>query len=137
MTYQVIKSIEFCYGHRLQNYSGPCRNVHGHNARAEIIITSNTLDDQGMACDFRTIKEKVKKWINENIDHRMILQKHDPLISVLQDLGEPVYVIDNPPTAENIARLICEKSRELELAVNEVRLWESNSSCAVYSYADV
>lgn len=28
--YKVSKQIEFCYGHRLLNWDGPCRHFHGH-----------------------------------------------------------------------------------------------------------
>ena len=29
--YQVTKTIEFSYGHRLLNHNGKCRYLHGHN----------------------------------------------------------------------------------------------------------
>ena len=48
----------------------------------------------------------VSTWIDENLDHRMILHQDDPAVPVLQKLGEPVYLMDVNPTAENIARLI-------------------------------
>ena len=66
--YKVIKAIEFCYGHRLLNYEGKCRHLHGHNAKAEIEISSEELDERGMVYDFSEIKQSVKKWIDENID---------------------------------------------------------------------
>ena len=34
--YSVTKRVEFCYGHRLLDYDGPCRHPHGHNAVVEI-----------------------------------------------------------------------------------------------------
>ena len=49
-------------------------------------------------------------------------------------MGEPLYVLDHNPTAENIARLIYERSRELNLPVPivEVRLWETPKCYATY-----
>ena len=32
--FRVTKEIHFCYGHRLLNYDGKCRHLHGHNGRA-------------------------------------------------------------------------------------------------------
>ncbi|HTN74144.1 MAG TPA: 6-carboxytetrahydropterin synthase, partial [Pirellulaceae bacterium] len=42
--YRVSREIDFCYGHRLLNYDGKCKYLHGHNGRAVITIESDTLD---------------------------------------------------------------------------------------------
>ena len=36
--FRVTRQIDFCYGHRLLNYEGKCRYLHGHNGRAVIVI---------------------------------------------------------------------------------------------------
>ena len=46
--FRVTRRIDFCYGHRLLNYDGKCKNLHGHNGRAEIVIAAEKLDDRGM-----------------------------------------------------------------------------------------
>lgn len=124
--------IDFCYGHRLLNYKGKCRHLHGHNGRVEIHIASSALDSKGMAYDFFEIKKKVKDFIDQNLDNRMILHKDDPLIPWLKKQDEPVMVLDCNPTAENIAKLIFEKTAELRFPVEAVRLWETPESCATY-----
>ena len=50
--YLVTKRIDFCYGHRLLDYDGVCRNLHGHNAVVEIDIRTETLDARNMVVDF-------------------------------------------------------------------------------------
>ena len=40
----------------------------------------------------------------------MLLCRDDPIVPVLQRAGEPVFVMDVNPTAENIARLIYERT---------------------------
>ena len=50
----------------------------------------------------------MREWIDDTLDHRMILGEQDPAIPILQQLGEPVCVIPQNPTAENIARMIFE-----------------------------
>jgi 6-pyruvoyltetrahydropterin/6-carboxytetrahydropterin synthase len=62
----------------------------------------------------------------------MILCENDPALAELQKLGEPVYVIDCNPTAENIARLIYEHAVEKHLPVIEVSLWETPRAFATY-----
>ena len=104
--YRVTREIDFCYGHRLLNYDGKCKYLHGHNGRAVIAIQSPELDERGMVMDFSEIKRVVNTWIDENLDHRMILHRDDPAVPLLKKLGEPMYLLDVNPTAENIARLI-------------------------------
>jgi 6-pyruvoyltetrahydropterin/6-carboxytetrahydropterin synthase len=130
--HKVTKEIHFCYGHRLLNYNGKCRYLHGHNGRAEIEVSSQALDSRGMVVDFGDITQIVKAWIDRVLDHRMLLCKDDPLAQVLSDQGEPCFLMDSNPTAENIAKLIYEYARSEGLEVTEVRLWETATSFATY-----
>ena len=131
--YSVTKSIEFCYGHRLLDHDGPCKHLHGHNAVVEVEIRSAALDDHAMVCDFAEIKRVVKGWIDRELDHRMILQRDDPMVAPLTAAGEPVYVVDDNPTAECIARLIFQQTESAGLPVARVTVWETPSSRATYS----
>ena len=131
--YLVTKRIEFCYGHRLLDYDGVCKHPHGHNASVEIDVRTDNLDNRNMVVDFSDIKRIVKGWIDRELDHKMILRQDDPLVAPLQALGEPIYVLDSNPTAERIARLIFDVSREHGLDVTRVTLWETPSSWSTYS----
>jgi len=130
--YEVTKLIHFCYGHRLLNYEGKCRYLHGHNGQAEIVIAADELDSLGMVMDFTEIKQVVSRWIDDNLDHRMILNRSDPVLPILEQMNEPLYVIDENPTAENIAKLIYDFAVKEGIPAREVRLWETPSSHAVY-----
>ena len=131
--FRVSREILFCYGHRLLNYDGKCRHLHGHNGKAVIVLEASTLDERGMLVDFSDIKARVQRWIDENLDHNMLLRHDDPLLPVLQERGERVFVMDENPTAENIARLIFEKTAEFGFPVREVLLWETEHCNAAYS----
>ena len=131
--YRVTKTISFCYGHRLLNYDGKCRHLHGHNGRAEIVLSSKSLDIRGMVVDFGEVKEVVKSFIDSELDHRMILCKKDPIISILKARKEPYFLMSENPTAENIAKLIYDFARSKNLPVISVRLWETDTSFAEYS----
>ncbi len=130
--FSVTQSVAFCYGHRLLNYQGKCRHLHGHNARAVIIIEGQELAASGMLVDFNEIKQQVKNWIDSQIDHNMLLHREDPVLPLLQAAGERVYVMDANPTAENIARLLFERISAQGLPVKEVVVWETENSCASY-----
>lgn len=130
--FRVTKHIDFCYGHRLLNYEGKCRHLHGHNGRVEVHIEVDKLDARGMVQDFSDIKKSVKNWIDDTLDHRMLLHKDDPLLPSLKQRGELFYVMDENPTAENIAKLIFNHARAEGLPVVEVQLWETPTSSASY-----
>ena len=130
--YKVQREIAFCYGHRLINYEGKCRYLHGHNGIARITLETAELDERGMVLDFSDIKAVVLPWIESEFDHRMLLHKDDPLVPILAEIGEPIKVLDCNPTAENIARLIFNFVHDKGYPVSEVVLSETPSSSASY-----
>ena len=130
--YSVTKTIQFCYGHRLLNYQGKCRYLHGHNGKVEIELSSTALDRRGMVRDFTEIKRALQGWIDTNLDHKMILSKEDPVLPLLRAQQEPFFVIEENPTAENLAKLIFDEAQQMGFPVTSVQLWETESSCATY-----
>lgn len=128
----VTKEIRFCYGHRLLNYEGKCRHLHGHNGRAVITLRAKALDQLGMVMDFSEIKKVIGGWIDQTLDHRMLLHKDDPVLPFLRQLGEPLFLLDVNPTAENIAKLIYDHTAARGFPIEQVQLWETDDSWAVY-----
>ncbi len=135
--FRVTREIDFCYGHRLLNYDGKCRHLHGHNGRAVIVLESPKLDDRGMVLDFTDIKRVVSRWIDETLDHRMILCRDDPAVAALKQLGEPLHLIDANPTAENIAKLIFDFTASQGFPIVETHLWETPQCYATYGAGKV
>jgi len=131
--YRVTEIVEFCYGHRLLRYKGKCAHLHGHNGRVEIELASPSLNDQSMVADFSDIGRIVKEWIDQNLDHRMLLHREDPLVAVLKKHDEPLFLMDSDPTAEAIAKVIFDHAAAQRLPVSMVRLWETPGSIATYA----
>jgi 6-pyruvoyltetrahydropterin/6-carboxytetrahydropterin synthase len=131
--YRVSREVYFCYGHRLLNYSGKCRHLHGHNGRAVITLEAPGLDALGMVMDFSRIKQVVNQWIDATLDHRMLLHENDPALPFMRQLGEPVHVMTVNPTAENIAKLIYDFTAQQGFPVVEVQLWETENCYAIFS----
>jgi 6-pyruvoyltetrahydropterin/6-carboxytetrahydropterin synthase len=131
--YRVARELTFCYGHRLLNYDGKCRHLHGHNGRAVLTLAAARLDELGMVMDFTRLKRVVGAWIDETLDHKMLLHKDDPILPFLRQQGEPVCVLDVNPTAENIAQLIYEYAAGQGFPVVEVQLWETDTCFASYA----
>lgn len=131
--FRVTRQIDFCYGHRLLNYDGKCKYLHGHNGRAIIAIEAPKLDNRGMVLDFSDIKRVVSQWIDDNFDHRMLLHRDDPAVPILREMGEPLYLFDENPTAENIAKHIFDFTLSQGFPIVETHLWETPNCYATYA----
>lgn len=106
--YYVKKTIEVSGAHRLTlDYESKCTALHGHNWIITVYCRSEELDSNGMVVDFSLIKNKVKSVL----DHQ-----------ILND------VLPFNPTAENLARWICEQVPHCY----RVEVQESKGNVAAY-----
>lgn len=143
----IDKTFEFCYGHRVwtqvldgrfaDDLKCACRHLHGHEGKVQIFLESPTLNAQGMITDFRHL-EWLKKWLNNYVDHKFILDRSDPVkellfpqlelvpvevpdtdlivaytaksnpSSVLSEIFEGLLLVDFSPTSENLAKWLLE-----------------------------
>jgi 6-pyruvoyltetrahydropterin/6-carboxytetrahydropterin synthase len=131
--FRVTREFEFCFGHRLMDYDGKCRQIHGHNGKACVTLAGDKLDRLGMVMDFVEMKRVLQTWIDATLDHTLLLHKDDPLVKTLQAVGEKVLPLPVNPTTENMARLIYEYAESKGLPVVEVTMWETPYSYATYS----
>lgn len=130
--FTISRKFTFCYGHRLLHHAGKCVHLHGHNGTVQIDLRKEQLNSQGMVADFTDIKNSIGQWIDNTLDHRTILEEHDPLVQTLREHGEPVFVLPSEPTAENIAKLIFDQAEKLGLPVCAVSFWETEQCAAEY-----
>ncbi|WP_445366865.1 6-pyruvoyl trahydropterin synthase family protein [Methylomonas sp. BW4-1] len=130
--YIITKEVYFCYGHRLMNHPGKCRNLHGHSVKASISIKQDSLNDQGMVCDFSDVKDCVDGFINRVLDHNFLLHKDDPIIPALVANNEQFLAIDEHPTAEVLSKMIYNHVKQQGFNVDQVVLWETASANACY-----
>lgn len=106
--YTITKRIEISAAHQLKtNYPSQCNVLHGHNWIITISCRSKELNENGMVEDFTAIKSMVHR----TLDH--------------QNLNE---VLPFNPTAENIARWLCDKIP----TAFRVEVCESENNVAVY-----
>ena len=86
-----------------------------------------------MVIDFNEIRDLIRRCVEDSMDHKMILCKKDPMVEVFRKFDQPMYLMEENPTAENIARHIFYQARNQKLNVSEVRVWETSTSCAAFS----
>ncbi|MBS3954380.1 MAG: 6-carboxytetrahydropterin synthase [Methylomicrobium sp.] len=128
----ITKEVYFCYGHRLMNHPGKCRNLHGHSVKASISIKRDQLNDQGMVCDFSDIRDCVESFIDEHLDHNFLLHKDDPIIPLLEQNQERFLALDEHPTAEILSKMIYRYIKSAGFDIDQVVLWETASAYACY-----
>lgn len=106
--YTITKRIEVSGAHFLNlPYDSKCKNLHGHNWIIFVTCRRETLDACGMVVDFMEIKKIVNQLDHANIN------------DILGDVN---------PTAENIARWLCDK---IPYCVR-VEVQESEGNIAIY-----
>ena len=119
--YEIFIHTSISSAHRLREYPGPCRNLHGHNWLITASLRCCELDRMGMGIDFKVLKEALDE-VCRDLDH-----------IILNDLE---YFQDCNPTAENVARYLYD---ELSSSLNDERVQvykievrETANSGAVY-----
>lgn len=130
--YRTTVGAWFPYGHRLLGHPGGCGRLHGHNGRVEVVLAADGLDARGFVADFDAVDAALRAVLNAGFDHRLLLHRDDPVIPHLDAAGEDYVALDDPPSAEVLARLLFEALAEAGVAVEEVRLWETAAAMAAY-----
>ncbi len=112
----------FSAAHQLKGYDGDCRNLHGHNYEVTVTVVADTLNEVGIALDFKKLKAALDEVISP-YDHHNLSELPD-----FQEIN---------PTSEVLARTIYRKMSELlndgNVRVARVRIGESASSRLTYS----
>ncbi len=133
----------FSAAHRLTHgYCGKCTNLHGHDYIPEITLKTEQLNKTGFVVEFADIKETCDKWIEENLDHVVVVSAKDQkLLSFLKQEQQNFYLLDKDENATveiiakhvfiNIEKNILAKYPHVTLV--NVRVWETPDSSAAYS----
>lgn len=118
--YELTVKGHFDAAHHLYGYPGECRELHGHTWDVEVTVAASELDDIGIVYDFKSLKSDLASVLSD-YDH------------VLINSVKPFDEIS--PTAENLARVICERLQQTvdeRVRVLEVAVWESPIAKLVY-----
>lgn len=117
--YSICVSGHLDSGHYLRGYQGKCATPHGHRFTYQVTLSGENLNKLGMLIDFVSIKELMKKSIEDLLDHKM-LNEIPPFDKV-------------NPTAENLAYFIYGiVYKELKIKLTKVRVYESPDCYSEY-----
>lgn len=119
---QIWKSFRFEAAHTLPYHLGKCARPHGHSYRLEVAIRGPVQSDgpaRGMIEDFDVLQTTIDREIISQLDHT--------------DLND---TIENP-TCERIVTWIWRRLQPVLPGLDELKLWETDTSCAVLSKNDI
>lgn len=109
----ITKKFIFDSAHKLKNYKGKCKNLHGHTYVLCVTVDGKIDKKSGMVMDFSEFKKVVEKRVIIILDHNYINK------------------IIKQPTAENISVWIWNQI-EKYLKVYKIELWETPDSFVTY-----
>ena len=119
--YELMIESQFSAAHQLRGYKGKCEGLHGHNWRVQVTVSSEKLNDVGMAMDFHDLKAMTNEVIS-SLDHSF--------------LNEVFPFTEKNPSSENIAKwiydLINKKIKKKQCNMSSVTIWENETSSATY-----
>lgn len=134
----IIRKGSFDSGHRVMNEKMKCFNIHGHTYLYDLEFEFNEMEDIGYAIDFKEIKRVGCQWIDDYLDHGMILNPQDALLIETTKKYDSKYWLMSlngegkycNPSVENIAKEIFLSMsllfKEYEnLRINKVTIWET------------
>lgn len=136
--YTLKTEASFDAAHFLADYSGKCKNIHGHRWRVCIEVEGETLcrDRQscGMLIDFGSLKKDVKA-LADSFDHAFIIEKDtlkQKTLDALHDENFHIIEISFRPTAENFAKYFFDEIKKLGYQVANATIYETPTNCASY-----
>jgi len=102
----------FDSGHRVMNEKFKCFNVHGHTYLYELVFEFDSMEEVGYNIDFKEIKRVGCQWIDDLLDHGMILNPCDIVMrEVCLKIGSKYWLMSLNgesqycnPSVENIAK---------------------------------
>ena len=119
--YELMIKTDFAAAHSLRGYPGDCARLHGHNWHVELYVACETLDDIGLAVDYKILKRELKA-VLADWDHYN-----------LNDL--PPFDTINP-SSENVARVLYERmSARLDderVRVSRIGIGETCTAKVIY-----
>ena len=134
----ITRKGNFDSGHRVMNEQYKCYNLHGHTYLYELTFNFQQMEDIGYALDFKEIKRVGCQWIDDLMDHGMILNpKDEQVIRVVQNLNTKLWLMSLNgkgeycnPSVENIAREVILAEKILfedypMLDVSSVKIFET------------
>ncbi len=127
----VTKIFTFETAHRISNYQGSCRNVHGHSYKLLVTVAAESPSADDMVIDFKVLKEMVKRQIIDKLDHTLLLKENPENKFLFKDFPDRIFWMQTEPTAERMVEWMGEQLKPLlpqHVFLSKISLYETESS---------
>lgn len=133
----ITRTGTFDSAHRVMNEAVKCFNIHGHTYKYELTFSFKQIQKIGYCIDFKEIKRIACQWIDDYLDHAIILNPlDDSLLKTAYELKSKIWIMSLNgksycnPTVENIVKEIFLAMKILfvrynELKIHHIRLYET------------
>lgn len=106
---EICKTFDFCASHcltHLRQLDHPCRRLHGHNYRVEVVLAGEDVDDRGFLVDYHEM-DPLRDWINANLDHRHLNEVlGDSRKTTAENLAKHIYLLIKSEWGETWGRFL-------------------------------
>ena len=144
----VCRHVDFEAAHMLEGYVGGCGSCHGHSYGLEIIISCPESSKKegrfGFVLDFKELDKVIK----ENVPDHMFMFNENckegsveyQIVQILKSNNLRTWGFTDVPSAENMVEELAFNFQrvfdlfypDLQITVDELRLWETKNSHAIW-----
>jgi len=134
-----VKNIEFHAAHATPVSGTPL--LHGHTFVVHVCVEGELVKGSWVV-DFTILSKAAKELINQEYNFRLLLNKEDASkVKISAPFNVKITYVNGPPTAEVLARDICQKLSEYlskrnvsdNVRIFRVTVCEGNNLCAEYA----
>ena len=131
-------------GHRQWKHKGHCSYVHGYGRYVRLTFEASELDERGWVMDFGDLKD-IKRWIEAEWDHKVLIASDDPLLQQLKELESHGGILLNVlpdgyyPGIEESCRYLydmlspmIQKKTNNRVVITRVEIWEHENNSGEY-----
>lgn len=139
----VTRQTNLSCGHRILNERMLCHNLHGHEYITHLTFSFEQIENIGYAIDFKEIKRVFVQFLQDHMDHGMILNPLDTdVVNLVKKLGTKLWLMSLNgedkycnPSVENISKEVflamdilsneLYKNSPTELKIHKVVIYET------------
>lgn len=140
--YHLTAEASFDSAHFLFGHQGKCSNLHGHRWRIIAKISGESLqesgDKSGMLMDFSDFKRELHA-LADSLDHALLVERGTLRLATMDALeseGFEIITLPFRPTAENLAKYLYDRMKELSFPIQSMTVYETPDNCAAYEGSD-
>lgn len=140
--YSLTCEMLFDAAHRLSNYEGKCKRIHGHTYKVIVTVSGDGLNEWGALMDFGDLKKIMTQNIDERYDHKLLLYVDDPLnkaIAKALPMDDWVVWMNTNTSAEDIAKdiytelqVVLKTITKSTVKMEKVTVYETPKNAASY-----